>query len=246
MKIYIFYFSGTGNTKWAVEKLDKLLNENGHSSGLCSIEKINTEEALARLQGTDCVGFAYPIYLQNMPRIMRKFISGLTDLIIKNNMDIKQSFFLNTFGYTNAYGVFKAKRFLKGTNIATIGYINLKMTDSTKSVTGEMMPIEIKENTVAKLKTFTDKFSNNKKFINGVNPKIIIGGILSRIFEHILVDNYKNMKVNTELCSKCMKCVENCPVKCIRFKDNTFTFSSACEACMRCIRYCPTHAISNK
>lgn len=244
MKICIFYFSGTGNTKWAAEKLNKLLNENSHSSELFAIETVNTEEALVKLQGADCIGFAYPIYLQNMPRIMRKFIKGLTDLIIKTNLDIKNVFFLNTFGYTNAYGVFKAKSLLKGINISTIGYINLKMTDSTKSVTGEEMPIEIIENSTAKLKRFIDKVKNNKKFINGVNPKIMIGSILSRIFEHILVYNYKNMKVNTELCSRCMKCIENCPVKCIQFKGNTFTFSSDCEACMRCIRYCPTHAIT--
>jgi len=198
------------------------------------------------LQGTDCIGFAYPIYLQNMPRIMRNFIYELTELIRKNNNDIKQSFFLNTYGYTNAYGVFKAKSLLKKTNINTIGYINLKMTDSTKSVTGEEMPIEIKENSLATLKKFIDAFNSNKKFIKGFNPKLIIGSILARVFEHILVDNYKNMKVNIELCSKCMKCLGRCPVKCIQFNDNKFTFTSACEACMRCIHNCPTHAITNK
>lgn len=246
MRIHIFYFSGTGNTKWAAEKLNQLFNENGHSSDFCSIEEIDLEEALLRLQGVDCIGFAYPIYLQNMPRIMRNFINDLTELIVKNNFDVKKSFFLNTYGYTNAYGVFKAKRLLKKTNINTFGYINIKMTDSTKSVIGEELPIEIKENSVFIFKKFINIFNSNKKFIKGVNPKLIIGSILARVFEHILVDNYRNMKVNVELCSKCMKCLGECPVKCIQFKYNEFSFSSACEACMRCIHYCPAHAITNK
>ena len=41
-----------------------------------------------------------------------------------------------------------------------------------------------------------------------------------------------------------MKCVNNCPVKNIEYKDNKFIFHTRCLMCTRCSYNCPTDAVN--
>ena len=76
MKCAIFYFSGTGNTKWAAKKTTKLLKEKSYDTVNYSIEKMDDSKCeiiASAVQNNDYIGFAYPIYGANVPRIMRDF-----------------------------------------------------------------------------------------------------------------------------------------------------------------------------
>ncbi len=44
----------------------------------------------------------------------------------------------------------------------------------------------------------------------------------------------------------CLKCVNNCPTKNIRYSDGTIQFGDTCIACLKCIYACPAHAINLK
>ena len=51
-------------------------------------------------------------------------------------------------------------------------------------------------------------------------------------------------KVNQDKCSKCGKCVNNCPAKNISLKEGKIKFGNKCLMCQKCAMYCPSQAIS--
>lgn len=62
------YFSGTGNTKFCV---DKFLAEYGHSEKAFSIEE---KEALDEIQNNHEIVIGYPVQYSNIPKILRDWV----------------------------------------------------------------------------------------------------------------------------------------------------------------------------
>ena len=68
----IFYFSATGNTLWAAQRVAQVTGER-----LLSVaELIKSQHAFA-LEKDERVGFIYPIYGWRPPVIMREFVRKL-------------------------------------------------------------------------------------------------------------------------------------------------------------------------
>lgn len=65
--MYGVYFSGTGNTKFCVQKFIEFFGK----GEICSIEEKNAAE---KIKSSDKLIFAYPVYYSNMPKIVRDFI----------------------------------------------------------------------------------------------------------------------------------------------------------------------------
>ena len=53
----------------------------------------------------------------------------------------------------------------------------------------------------------------------------------------------KNMKVS-ESCTKCERCIKNCPENNINILNDKIHFASNCSACLRCVYDCPKQAIN--
>jgi hypothetical protein len=79
-----FYFSGTGNTKWAVGELHRSILSTGSQSRCVSIEeKFDLKELTEK---ADFIGVAFPVYAMNPPRIVRQFLKRLGDALAENNL----------------------------------------------------------------------------------------------------------------------------------------------------------------
>ena len=122
MKFFVFYFSGTGNTKWAISELKDNIVKKGHECKIHSIdtEIINLEEIINE---ADTIGFAFPIYGCNIPNIMKKYINQFKDILNVNCG--KSAFIITTGGYIDGFGPFSANKILKSNGLNLIGYINL-------------------------------------------------------------------------------------------------------------------------
>jgi len=85
MKFSTFYFSGTGNTRWAVETFNAIISEKGHQAAMFSIdfgEKLSDERILDIIREADCIGPANPIYGGDVPPIMKGFIELITTVLV--------------------------------------------------------------------------------------------------------------------------------------------------------------------
>lgn len=236
MKILIFYFSGTGNTKWVTEYFSACLNNRSYNVVL---HEISTDTLSMDINDFDIIGIAHPIYGADMPPIVYHFLESNSQ--IKDKVQL----IISTFGYVNAFGYFAEKKFFK--NIKW--YFNIKMFNNISTPKLKIRIIEPKKR-ISKKEKLKKKIESklkfiitDKKHIDGIRPYIIPGIFIRRFFKNEIANHYKDFSVSKKLCKNCNICINQCPTESITIKDNNFIFSDTCTACMRCYNICPKNAI---
>lgn len=246
MKFLVFYFSGTGNTKWAVNELKNTIISKGHE---CRIHSIDTE--IFNLENivneTDIVGFAFPIYGCNIPNIMKKYINQFPDNL--NAQGRKTAFVLTTSGYIDGFGPISAGKILKRNGFNLVGYINVKMSNNISTPKIKADFIESKEMKIRmgkgkkEIEILIGKLIGKKRYIKNTGIYLVPGMIIRKATTGAQKNNYLALSINQEKCSKCMLCINNCPTKSIFVSDKEMKFLPSCTACMRCYNFCPSYAI---
>jgi len=247
--ISVFYFSGTGNTAWAVRRLCDYLSERGEETKLYSIdikECPGDEELLHIIKNSDIIGIAYPIYGANIPPIMIKFISKIKGIKCKNEIPTKKIFMLNTFGYVNAFGPVAAKKIWKSSGFDMLAYINVRLTDNTSNKDQTDIAKIRTQAAELELQKSAEALAKKEKYIKGYGFYLLPGIIIRRITCPLIKENYKNMFIEKQLCNKCGICIENCPAQAITYVNNEIIFTSDCTACRRCLNTCPRKAVKQK
>ena len=112
------YFSGTGNTKFCMERL---IQEIG-GEGPCSIEDRAALDAVCRSRE---IAVGYPVQYSNIPKILRDNILDHRDIWAG-----KRVFVLATMGLFSGDGAGILARLLERQGASIIGGLHLKMPDS--------------------------------------------------------------------------------------------------------------------
>jgi ferredoxin len=74
-------------------------------------------------------------------------------------------------------------------------------------------------------------------------PKFKLYSVLTKPMK--AVERKNEIQVKSELCTRCGKCVKNCPHNCFSKAENGIVFEiDNCENCYRCIHHCPVRALS--
>lgn len=246
MRISVFYFSGTGNTKWVVNELYQYFIKKGHECEIYTIEDkiIDLKEII---NNSNVIGFAFPIYGANMPNIMVDFFQELKNIVDGDNL--KPAFIVTTAGYVDGFGPFSANRQIKICGFKLISYVSLKLSNnvSTPSLKANIQSknnlkirLAINKSVISKV---VDHIIAKKKYIRNIGLYLIPGCFIRRLSKKGKANCYLSLSINEDLCKKCMLCLNKCPTKSITFTDGIFSFSPTCTACMRCYNFCPTNAI---
>jgi hypothetical protein len=90
-KVCIFYFSGTGMTKYIVNKIKQELKNQQVCVDCIKIENIEGIPDI-HLTSYDAVGIAYPVHSFNAPQIVLNFVKHLPET------DFMDTFIINTAG----------------------------------------------------------------------------------------------------------------------------------------------------
>ncbi len=248
MKFTTFYFSGTGNTRWAAQEFARIVGEKGHQADVVSID-IQTGLSDAQLRevvaAADAIGFANPIYGGDIPPIMRAFISRVVGL--SGPLALAKSVYaINTFGYVNAFGPTEMQKLLAGSGLTLTAYVNIQLCNnvtSSKPLNRAMLAKRMVKGQKELARLATCLIAGRKR-IKGHGPQLLIGALIRKKVPEAIAKFYQTLGVDAARCTRCLVCVNNCPTGSIQLKGNRFIFSSGCTACMRCYNFCPTGAIS--
>ncbi|MBD3191907.1 MAG: hypothetical protein GF308_14765 [Candidatus Heimdallarchaeota archaeon] len=254
MKAAIFYFSGTGNTWWVTNQLQEKLTEKGITVNCCSAESNDAKEPkkVEKLMAqADIVGFGYPIYGSDIPKLFMDFIKQLP------KVEKKAAFVYTTMMLFSGDGAIVAKRQLRKKGFRVKQAINIRMPNNVKLPYPifKHFPIrngeendEVKKKAQRKIVKLVDRIIKSKRWIQGNDPFNIIGGLMQRI-EMRLIDlsiYARNFFVDEATCIQCMDCVNNCPTNNIVFEEGEFSWEDRCILCLRCYHFCPVDAIQYK
>lgn len=233
------YFSGTGNSKYA---LDVFLQQYNNGSVIFSIED---ESLIEQISNHDELIFSYPVQYSTVPKVLRDFVNRNSNI-----WNGKKVFVIATMGLFSGDGAGVLGRLLKQHGAIITGGLHLKMPDSIADEKVLKRPLEkniqLVENANKKIKAAIGDIKKGKYPQEGLSILYRIAGFWGqRLWFGHKTRNYSNkLKVDTDKCVGCSKCVKICPTKNIEMKDGKAKGNAKCTMCYRCINQCPKQAIT--
>lgn len=233
------YFSGTGNSRYALETFLRMYDAEAKAF---SIEDDSAVEEIKR--NTEIV-FCYPVQYSTVPKILRDFVI--------NNQSLwrdKKIFIIATMGLFSGDGSGNLGRLLKKYGAEIIGGLHLKMPDSIGDEKALKRPLETNIQLVKDAEVKIERAVKDIK--EGHAPQEGIGffyqmaGLFGqRLYFGHETKNYTNkLKIDSQKCIGCGKCVKLCPMKNIELTDGSAVSGNQCTMCYRCVNHCPKQAIT--
>ncbi|MCR5642024.1 MAG: EFR1 family ferrodoxin [Prevotella sp.] len=243
----IFYFSGTGNTRWAAQQLAEATGER-----LLFIPHELKGECRYTLDKEERIGFCFPVHGWQPPHIVRQFVSRLKLSSPNPTLAHHYAYAVCTCGDSIGLAMDMLVKELSPLGINICSTLSLIMPESyvclpfmyTDSPEKERAKIEKAGN---ELDAFLDIVTQRQVFhhlVKGAAPWLmshVIGGYFN---SQMITD--KKFTVDEEKCLSCGKCKEVCPTENIDFKDKKpkWKNDSSCTCCLSCYHHCPVHAIN--
>lgn len=239
----LYYFSGTGNTKWIADRFKDKFNFYGIELELLNIEKA-TE---IQIDSYDFFIIGTPIHAEGGPKIVEEFVKKFPEN--KKSMKMKCMIY-STQAAVSASRLGDYKRVLDAKGYNVMIQTMIQMPNNFYFAFGREVTEEAKKKIIddarIKVKDITSDFIQDKKVIESVSMiRKMLGNVIVKLYWGFLpkASRYLN---STEECNKCGLCLKNCPKSNITYENGHAVFHSDCMMCLRCIHQCPVNAITYK
>lgn len=246
MRIVIFYFSGTGNTKWVADRMARALSAHGENAESISIEAVSKNDIPALIEAADLIGLAYPIYGSDVPEPMQSFIAALpvqssqksifvfcTQMMFSGDGAFVFRKTLKSKGYHFAY----SEHYAMPNNISMFSWLPLY---------GKKLHAFCLKFTGKRIDRIAKQIAQSKKHIH-VRLGYIFGIMQRGPYRHALENSNKwrnALGVDKKRCIGCERCARMCPVNNIIMRGKTPEWQGNCILCTRCYNFCPAAAIT--
>lgn len=234
METKIYFFSGTGNSRYIAYKLSKLL-------GNTHITDISKETKDMILPNTKRIGFVFPVYASGVPRIVADFIK-------KMKFDGSEEIFVIS-NYAGEEGVSIQEiqsRIQKRNGFVKYGYSikqpsNYIIRDGAQSSEIQKKILEEADEKITEIayKIVNQQFEPVKKSLN--IQKTLVHFMAMKVFTKW----DKNFWVDDN-CNNCGVCQKICSRGNISITGNQIKWNGNCEVCLACLNWCPQKAIQFK
>ena len=248
----IFYFSGTGNTRWVAKEMAKAVGEE-----LLFIPDLIREGRYEFALGEqERIGLCFPTHGWQVPRLVREFIARLRfdglshqtfcwalttcgdnmgETMTILNRDLARNKALTHEGGTlQAESVFSV--------IMPESYVCLPFM-KTDTEEREAMKIDVARHQLPHIiQMIKERRRGIEELDKGGTPRLY-SYVIGEYFNKRMVHDRK-FTVDTQKCIGCGKCAKVCPVDNIQGTPPAWLHNGRCTSCLACYHYCPVHAIN--
>ena len=232
------YLSGTGNTKYCIERLLSLIDTSAR------IIPLENDDVIHEIRENNTIILAYPIQFSNAPYMIRDFICRNRKL-----WSGKKVLCMATMGAFSGDGAGCTARLLKKYGAVILGGLHIKMPDSVCDSTLLKKSIEKNKQIIAqankKIELAAQQIKQGKYPKEGISfISHMIGLLGQRLWFYGKTKGYTDkLKIHTG-CIGCGLCASLCPMKNISIKNGKAVSGNKCTLCYRCISRCHQKAIT--
>lgn len=231
----VFYFSGTGNSKFAAEKIAAISGDE-----IVSLNAISKNGEKAAFHAEKPLVFVSPTYAWKLPRVVENILSSM---IIDGDT---RAYFVLTCGADTGAAAFHIEKLCRNKGWTFMGAAEIVMPENFAA----MFPVPDDEQAKIMLDNATEAIVRVAEVVSsgGIFEKRRAkavdkakSGVINSLFYKMFVKDDKYFA--TDKCIGCGKCAEVCPMNNIRLVDNKPEWQHNCTLCMACYAYCPEAAI---
>lgn len=242
----IFYFSATGNSKWAAQMLaaktcDKVVDiaDALRGEGACEFA----------LKAGEKVGFVFPVHGWRVPSIVREFISRIS---LIHYHESTYTYALCTCGDSAGEIMKLLAGHLKAVKLHLNASFTVIMPESYIGLPFMYLDKPQKERdkcsmSAARIEKYSEWISESRggeHLDKGAMPGFYSGFLGGFFHNHLVTD--KHFYVDINKCTGCGKCAKVCPVGDIECQNGghpEWKGNGKCMTCYACLHHCPANAI---
>ena len=235
----IFYFSGTGNSRWVAECVGKKLGE-----PVVALVDFPVDTSELVLRKGERLGFVFPVYSWAPPQLILQFIRKLCVSVLPEYV-----YFVCTCGddIGKTADVFRRAIEKKGWKCSA-GF-SVTMPNSYVCLPGfDVDPFQVEVTKLQRAVQRVDEIADKLEMYESVydchegSISYIKTYLIRPFFERYLMSPAL-FKV-TDACISCGKCEKVCPLHNIYLQSGKPQWGVTCTMCLACYHHCPTHAIA--
>ena len=229
----VLYFSGTGNSRHAAEKIAEITGD-----ALISIGQRIKNGDFCGVHSEKPLVFVGPVYAGRLPRVMEDYIRRV-------QFDgTKRAYFVATCAQTPWVTVQYVEKLCAEKGFALLGFNSVVMPQGYL-VGGGTQPKEVNDQILReaepKIVSIAETIRDKQLLPKEQPGKAMMSRVLNPIMYAMMI-SAKGFRV-TDKCTGCGKCAQRCPLNNIRLADGKPVWGDACTHCMACIAGCPREAI---
>ena len=244
----IFYFSATGNTRWAAKQLHEATGDE-----LFFISDQLSTPCRYKLQPGERIGFCFPVHGWRPPRVVREFIARLR---FDSPTEGHFTFSVITAGDTTGETFPIFERDLKDCGLALQArcallmpesYVGLPFMDVDKVEREKEKKVKAANDLEEFIKAIVARRKGLSEIVKGPMPGFFSGPVGAFFVRYLITD--RPFHVDRKRCISYGKCEKVCPVGDVRMVADgsrefpTWIHNGECLTCFACYHHCPKKAI---
>lgn len=229
----ILYFSGTGNSRHAAEKIAEVCGD-----AVISINQRLKTGDFSPVTSDKPLVFVGPVYAGRLPRVMEDYIRRTQFRGAKN------AYVIGTCAQTPWKTVDYAEKLCREKGFALLGFCSVVMPQGYVAGGGtqpEQVNATILKAAEPKIAAIAQKIHDGQP-LEKEQPG---SGLMSKVINPMMYATMITAKpfYATDKCTGCGKCEVRCPLNNVKLENGKPVWGKHCTHCMACIAGCPEEAI---